>query len=126
MQLLRKTFEEGAVLLDLDAHNIERVFSEAVGLLVREGLVDKDRAGEVEQALLSREEKASTALGHAVAVPHAYLEAVSEPTVVFIRNRHALNLGAPDGIPTRFVFFLVGPEAASSRSPRHAGRRSPG
>ncbi|MEM1305371.1 MAG: PTS sugar transporter subunit IIA, partial [Planctomycetota bacterium] len=49
-----------------------------------------------------------------VAVPHVYLDAVSEPVVLFVRLSHGVNMGAPDGIPTRFVFFLVGPPSAAS------------
>lgn len=114
MQLLRETFAGEVVLLDLDAHDLETIFQAASRRLVDLGVVDGSKADEVQSALLAREQKASTAIGHAVAVPHAYLEAVTRPTVVFVRLRRPINLGAPDGIPTRFVFFLVGPEAASS------------
>lgn len=115
MQLLRRTFVEESVLLDLDDHNLDAIFRDVVGLLVQNELVSKERAAEVEAALLDRERKASTAIGHAVAVPHAYLDAMPQPVVVFVRLRHPLNLGAPDGIPTRFFYFLLGPTDATSQ-----------
>ncbi len=114
MQLLRQTFVDESVLLDTEARDLETIFQQAVGVLVGDGLVSREAAIQVEQALQDREAKASTAIGHAVAVPHAYLEAVAQPVVVFVRLRHPLNLGAPDGIPTRFFFFLLGPQEATS------------
>ena len=114
MQFLRKTFIDESVLLDVEAHDIAAIFHQTVQHLVRKGIVSADQAGDVEAALRDRESKASTAIGHAVAVPHAYLAAVSEPTVVLVRLRHPLNLGAPDGIPTQFIYFLLGPEEATS------------
>lgn len=114
MQIIRKTFADQSVLLDLEARDLSTIFKEAVGLLVGKGVVPKDRAADVEAALLERERRVSTAIGHAVAVPHAYLDAVSEPTVVFVRLKHPVNLGAPDGIPTQFIYFLLGPEEATS------------
>ncbi|MEM6331323.1 MAG: PTS sugar transporter subunit IIA, partial [Planctomycetota bacterium] len=112
--MLRETFADERVLLNLDAHDLGGVINAAVGLLVGDGLVAAAEAGRVEQALLDREAQASTAIGHAVAVPHAYHSAVLKPVIVFVRTRSPLNLGAPDGIPTRFFFFLVGPEEATS------------
>jgi len=114
VQFLRKTFADESVLLDVEAHSIASIFSQTVQYLVDRGLIEADRAGEVEAALSEREQKASTAIGHAVAVPHAYLDAVAEPLVVFVRLKHPLNLGAPDGIPTQFVYFLLGPTEATS------------
>ena len=114
MQILRKTFASESVLLDVEAHSIAAIFSQTVQQLVQRGVVAADRAADVEAALAEREQKASTAIGHAVAVPHAYLDAVTEPTVVFVRLAHPLNLGAPDGIPTQFLYFLLGPTEATS------------
>ncbi|MEM8864889.1 MAG: PTS sugar transporter subunit IIA [Planctomycetota bacterium] len=116
MQLLRNTFANDAVILDLEAHSLASIFREATTRLAASGALKPGTAEQVEAALAERETKASTAIGHAVAVPHAYLDAVNEPTVVFVRLRHPLNLGAPDGIPTRFVFFLLGPANAA---PQH-------
>jgi mannitol/fructose-specific phosphotransferase system IIA component len=58
---------------------------------------------------MQREELISTAIRHSVGVPHAYMDAMKLPTVVFVRLEHPMNLGAPDGIATRFLFVLLGP-----------------
>ena len=115
MKIIQQAFETDWVLLDVEAHSLPQVFDRTVDLLVERGVVQEDQKEEVTRALLDRESTASTAIGHAVAVPHAYLDAVSEPTVVFVRLDGPLNLGAPDGIPTRYLFFLLGPSEASAQ-----------
>lgn len=113
MQVLRKAFGDETVLLDVDAHDLPTVFDQAVDFLADKGFVEEGAAERVKKALAERESKASTAIGHAVAVPHAYLDALRKPTVCFVRLRHPVNLGAPDGVPTQFIFFLLGPPSAA-------------
>jgi mannitol/fructose-specific phosphotransferase system IIA component len=63
---------------------------------------------------MTREQLGSTAIGQATAVPHAYADyGLSRPVVVFVRLAHAVNLGAPDGVPTRYFFVLLGPEGSA-------------
>ncbi|MCA9241473.1 MAG: PTS sugar transporter subunit IIA, partial [Planctomycetales bacterium] len=96
-------------------HDLPALFQVAVQRLVDIGRVDQENSADLQTALLRREAEASTAIGHAVSVPHVYLDAVKEPTVLFVRLENPLNLGAPDGVPTQFVFFLLGPTASSSQ-----------
>lgn len=114
MQIIQKAFETDWVLLDIEAHSLPQVFERTVELLAERGVVPDGKSEAVVSALMEREAKSSTAIGHAVAVPHAYLDVLSEPTVVFVRLSGPLNLGAPDGIPTRYLFFLLGPPSATS------------
>lgn len=65
-------------------------------------------------ALRDRERLSVSAIGHAVAVPHSYLSCIEKPAIVIARLKHAINAGAPDGVPTRFVFLLVGPTDATA------------
>jgi mannitol/fructose-specific phosphotransferase system IIA component (Ntr-type) len=115
VQVLRDCFTEDTVLLDVPARDLPTVFRVAVQRLVDIGRVDESRAADVQTALLKREAAASTAIGRSVAVPHVYLDAISESTVVFVRLEHPINLGAPDGVPTQFVFFLLGPPDSTSK-----------
>ncbi len=109
MRLLHKALVDGSFLLDLEARDFPSIFRQTVNQLVGRGLITTEQRDLVVTALLTREEQASTAIGHAVAVPHAYLDAVTEPVIVFVRLARPLNLGASDGIPTRFLFVLMGP-----------------
>jgi mannitol/fructose-specific phosphotransferase system IIA component (Ntr-type) len=71
-------------------------------------------AGEVESGLLKREQETPTTIGRAAAIPHAYLDVLTEPLIVFVRLTHPINVSAPDGIPIRFLFLLLGPPGAAA------------
>ncbi|GAB4145041.1 MAG: hypothetical protein Tsb009_17000 [Planctomycetaceae bacterium] len=115
MKILQQSFEEEFVLLDLQAQDLGTIFHATMDFVCERGIVDEKHRETVESALLQREEEVSTAIGHAVAIPHAYLDILDKPVVVFIRLAHSLNLGAPDGIPTRFLFVLLGPTGVAAR-----------
>lgn len=110
MQLLRKAILDDSYLLDLDVRDVHAIFRAALDQIVGRGLLPTDQRDEVEAMLIEREEHSATAIGSAVAVPHVYLDFFDVPVIVFIRLARPLNLGAPDGVPTRFVFVLLGPE----------------
>ena len=110
MNLLRRALLEGAFVFDMEANDMASILRQTLEFAVARGVLPGDKMAEVETALLEREARISTAIGNAVAVPHAYLDAFSEQLIIFVRLRHALNLGAPDGVPTRFVFVLLGPQ----------------
>lgn len=114
MKILKQSFESDAFLLDIHAETIEQVLEKTIDGLIGKGLLKPEVREEVLEALVRREEQSSTAIGHAVGVPHAYLDCLTEPMVAFVRLDHALNLGAPDGIPTRYFFVLLGPKEATA------------
>ncbi len=110
MKLLQQTFShDDTCILDLTASGIDDLIPQIVENLVDKGRIEQEQREAVTSAFLERERIVSTAIGNSVAVPHCYLDVLTEPQIVFVRLRHAINLGAPDGIPTRFFFFLLGP-----------------
>lgn len=109
MKMLHEALVDGSYLLGLRANDIRSVFHQALNHMVAQGVVPEERRDELERLLWLREQQIPTAIGNAVAVPHAYTDDLVEPTVVFVRLARPLNLGAPDGIRTRFVFLLLGP-----------------
>jgi mannitol/fructose-specific phosphotransferase system IIA component (Ntr-type) len=108
MKRLRDAFAQGHVILDLVATDMSSAIDQTVSRLVVDGLLDQRASDAVASSLRQRELDAPTALGNAVATPHTYIDGVSEPLVVFVRLEHPANMGAPDGIPTRFLLFLIG------------------
>ncbi len=114
MQLLLKSCDDNLVFLEMEASSLTEVLGQIVDRLVERGTVDPGSKQEIIDALVARERQGSSAIGHAVAVPHAYLDALKEPAIVIARLADDLNLGAPDGIPTRFVFALLGPQEATA------------
>jgi mannitol/fructose-specific phosphotransferase system IIA component (Ntr-type) len=109
MKLLHNALTENSLLLGLEASELADILRAALDVAVARGALEAERRDEVVEALLMRERRASTAIGHAVAVPHLYLDTLREPVIVFVQLAHPLNLGAPDGVPTRFLFVLLGP-----------------
>ncbi len=64
----------------------------------------------VRQAVRAREETMSTALGSAIAVPHARLPDLHRPCIGFARHLEGLEWNAIDDQPVHFVFLVLTPE----------------
>ena len=109
MQFLANALNDDAFLLDMEAESLNDVFELSLDHLISRDLIVKEHRNVIHEALLTREKAVSTAIGQAVAIPHAYVPEIEKPTIFFIRLKRPLNLGAPDGVPTRFFFILLGP-----------------
>lgn len=114
MKLLEDAIRDGAFLLDVDASDMPSIFQQTISHLVTQDLLPAEQQDDVVAALLEREGEMSTAIGHSVAVPHAYLDELTTARVVFVKLLHPVNLGAPDWIPTRFLVVLLGPTGAAA------------
>jgi len=114
MQRLKDAFEQDHVVLDLEVFDMASAIRETVQRMVVQGTLSKQAESQIVSALLEREQKSPTALGHAMAIPHAYLDGIEKQVVQFVRLARPINMGAPDGIPTQFLFFLLGPPGASA------------
>lgn len=108
MNLLYRSIAEGCCLLNLDAENMEAIIQDAVTFLIQTGRLPEHQQEMLVSGLMERERAVPTVIGHACAVPHFYDDSIAEPAMVFIRLKHGVNLGAPDGIATRYIFVLIG------------------
>lgn len=109
MQTIRTAFENNRVNLSVRSRELPEILGVAVDIAIATGQLGQAHRETVIAALLAHSED-SAAIGHAVAVPHCYVdEAFEAPISVFLRLEHPLNLDAPDGVPTRFFFVLMGP-----------------
>lgn len=112
MQKLIDSCDSGLVFLDLDASTLLDAVREMVDRLVAQGAIrEQDREAALEK-LENRERLSSTAIGQSLAVPHAYLEGIPKQMIAIARLRRGINAGAPDRVPTRFVFLFLGPPGA--------------
>jgi len=109
MEKFGAALKDGLVLLDLEARELSEIIRQAIRRGVEQGTIPPDVEQSVYEELVKREQKLSTAIGHAVAVPHAYVDGLPEPSLIFVRLARPVNMGAPDGIPTQYLFVLVGP-----------------
>lgn len=68
--------------------------------------LDADAA---EAAVLERETKFASAVGHGVLVPHARLPGLPEPVIAVGRYAKAASFPTPDGMGVRLVFLILTP-----------------
>ncbi|MEM0924632.1 MAG: PTS sugar transporter subunit IIA [Planctomycetota bacterium] len=109
MKQLIESVAGGSCLLNVSATSMPDVIASAIGFLVESGRLPESQKQIVIDGMLERERLLPTVIGHACAVPHYYDDRIAEPAMVFIRLKRAVNLGAPDGIATRYFFVLLGP-----------------
>lgn len=62
------------------------------------------------EGLREREQLASTAIGHGVAIPHARIADIDEGRCAFLRLAHPIDFNAADGRPVDLVIALAVPE----------------
>ncbi|MEM6688544.1 MAG: PTS sugar transporter subunit IIA [Planctomycetota bacterium] len=115
MKFLYQNVSQGSCLLNLEAASMDQIVSEVVDFLVQTGRLPESLRDHVVDGLIEREKIVPTVIGHACAVPHFYDDAIEKPAMVFVRLKHALNLGAPDGVATRYVFLMLGDHAQTEQ-----------
>lgn len=115
MKQLINAISQGSCLLNVDAQTMPDVIETAIDFLVQSGRLPENQRQIVIDGILEREKLVPTVIGHACAVPHYYDDKIAEPAMVFIRLKNAANMGAPDGIATRYIFVLLGPTSQTSQ-----------
>ena len=110
MNIISRILSSDDVVVGLDVRNKLRALEEAAVILERRHKVSH---APVLRALWRREQVGSTGLGHGIAVPHARITGISEPIVLFVRMKSAVEFHAPDGKPVSVLFVILVPEHAN-------------
>ncbi len=110
MNIMSRLLSSGDVIVGLDVPNKLRALEQAAVILERRHKVSH---APVLRALWRREQVGSTALGHGIAVPHARITGISEPIVLFVRMKSAIEFHAPDHKPVSLLFVILVPEHAN-------------
>jgi mannitol/fructose-specific phosphotransferase system IIA component (Ntr-type) len=87
--------------------NTEMILSELVDLLA-----GTSRVGNQTKLLIdffNREKKASTAIGHGIALPHIRSLQAKDFMIAFARSSEGYDFGAPDGQPVHMFFTMAAP-----------------
>lgn len=99
----------GRVILDLEASSLEEVIGQAFGRIRAEELpLPRER---MVKAVLDRERAMSTYLGRGLAVPHARLEGLDRPVLLFVRPGGGVPVQGRDE-RARLIFILMTPAGA--------------
>lgn len=101
---------EKLVFLDLQSREKTAVFEELVCRLGETGFLGSENPHELCNKLNQREFIGSTAIGKGIAIPHAYIDQVEDPMLLFARLPDPIDFGAEDREPVDKVFLLVGPK----------------
>ena len=98
----------GRIRIELKARKKEEALAELLDLLESEGKVPDRQA--VLEALLERERLAPTGIGSGVAIPHVFLEGLSETLVALGMKRKGISFNSIDRKPARLIFLILGPD----------------
>jgi Na+/H+ antiporter NhaD/arsenite permease-like protein/mannitol/fructose-specific phosphotransferase system IIA component (Ntr-type) len=96
------------LIYELPVAKVEEVFR-FVGQKLKEKNYIQDIERLVEE-LLVREQKGSTGIGGGIAIPHAFIKALSKPVVMTLLLEKGIEFNASDGAPVRVLFFVLAPE----------------
>lgn len=113
MKKLLEACDNGLVLLDVPVQMLDEAVEYMVQELVNKELLDAGSVGAILDGVNQQEALAASVIGHSLAVPHVYMDDISQPIMAIARLKHGINAGAPDGAPIQFVFLLLGPTGAT-------------
>jgi PTS system fructose-specific IIC component len=85
----------------------EAILEELADLLDFSGKVSNKR--KLVNDLFNREKKATTAIGHGIAVPHVRTMQAKEFAIAIGRKAEGYEFDAPDGLPVRLFFCMAAP-----------------
>jgi nitrogen PTS system EIIA component len=98
-----------ALVPNLKATNREGVIAELVEALAKAKVLSSAAGKEVTQAVIKRENEASTGLGKGVAVPHVKHKSVKKVTATVGRSSVGVDFNSLDKQPVYSVILIVSP-----------------
>jgi len=101
---------KGAIVAELKSSKKEDVIKELVDALIIGGEIEKRHRNKLIDALMSREELGSTAIGQGVAIPHAKSDCVSKLVAAFGLSSKGVDFDSLDGEAVYILFLLVAPQ----------------
>ena len=111
-----KLFKPSACNVKLKASMQTETFTEIVETLVKAKALSQDLRDAAIEALVQREELASTGIGQNVAIPHVKIEGLEEAVVSLSIHHGGLDWNSLDGLPVQILFTVLRPAAAG---PKH-------
>lgn len=105
--------DEEDVLLDFNPADKWQAIQRLVDHLVARGKLPLERAGAIQEAVLSRERSMSTGMEHGIAIPHAAVDDVEGVVgcIGIVRDAAGLEFESIDGRRTRLVVLLIIPRS---------------
>ena len=105
-----KLFKPSACHLQLKGQDKSTVFEEIITNFIKAGALDESHKESALQALVEREELASTGVGQNVAIPHVKLPGLEEAVVGLGIHPTGCEWSSLDGEPVTILFTVLRPE----------------
>jgi tellurite resistance protein TerC len=105
----------GRVVLDVRAHSMQEAIREIFGRVPREELPRDPES--LLQAVLKREQTMETYVGRGLAIPHARLEGLDKPVLIFARSDEGIPLSITNE-RAELIFLLLTPGGMARMQPR--------
>lgn len=99
------------VIIDLPVPAKVQLLRELAGLAAKRLGIEE---APVLAALQKRESLGSTGIGKGVAIPHANIETITEPFMLFVRLRKPIAFDSVDDLPVGIVFLILVPAHKAS------------
>ncbi len=106
---VREIVVEQAILPNLNATQRDDAIREIIDALAKAGAIDESKRAVFETAVITRESRASTGLGHGVAVPHVKHKDIEQLRIGIGISRRGIDFNALDRKPVYSVFLLLSP-----------------
>ena len=108
---LANLLNEQRIFLNLNSKNCSELMEELVSYFSEQGLLHNGMRERALTALKCREDEISTGVGCGVAIPHAYLEDLTEAVAIFGRSEAGIEFDSCDHAPVHFVVMMLIPES---------------
>ncbi len=96
-----------AIVPELQASSREEAIGTLVEQLAEAGAIARKNVQEITEAVLSREEQATTGIGKGVALPHAKLKGIKKPIGTIGRSSEGIDFASLDSKPVYSVILLL-------------------
>jgi len=105
---LSKYISEDNIISHVSHNERDKAILELARIIAHKNkTIDKEK---IYKILINREQEMGTALEDGVAVPHARIQGIRKPIIVFGRSVTGIEWDAPDGKPVKFIFLILTPE----------------
>lgn len=98
-----------AIIAQLQAKDRDGVIAELVALLNKARRLGKGNADDITQAVIKRENEASTGMGKGIALPHVKHPAVKEVVAAIGQSSSGIDFVALDKQPVYSIILLISP-----------------
>ncbi|MFW6154140.1 MAG: PTS sugar transporter subunit IIA [Planctomycetota bacterium] len=96
-----------AVIAQLKSTDRDSAIAETIEALADAGAIPRSRVADIVQAVIEREDQATTGIGKGVALPHAKLKGIKSPVGAVARSSEGVDFAALDSKPVYSIILLL-------------------